>query len=166
MHRAGFNVTRLIETQPSDPDSLFLGGLFLHPNHTLPPNFLSLIPHSRSGRGLRKTVRFEGLRGGGGGRGLFLSVSFSINGTEGDGDEGYVRESGQVLGQNGIKKSTEEEEAAVVLDKKGSGAMNTTKHLWSGAVAAMVSRLPFYLTKPPHSIAKFHFWLSSICIFL
>lgn len=86
-------------------------------------------------------MRFEGLRGGG--RGLFLSVSFSINGTEGDGDEGYVRESGQVLGQNGIKKSTEEEEAAVVLDKKGSGAMNTTKHLWSGAVAAMVSRLPF-----------------------
>lgn len=151
MHRAGFNVARLIESQPSDPDSLFLGGLFLHPNHTLPPNFLCLIPRSRSGRGLTKTVRFEGLRGGGGGggRGLFLSVSFSINGTEGDGDEGYVRESGQVLGQNGIKKSTEEEEAAVVFAEdrrdtvqKGSGAMNITKHLWSGAVAAMVSRLP------------------------
>lgn len=111
-------------------------------------------------------MRFEGLRGGGGGggRGLFLSVSFSINGTEGDGDEGYVRESGQVLGQNGIKKSTEEEEAAVVFAEdrrdtvqKGSGAMNTTKHLWSGAVAAMVSRLPFYLTKPPHFIANFSF---------
>lgn len=93
-------------------------------------------------------MRFEGLRGGGGGRGLFLSVSFSINGTEGDGDEGYAGESGQVLGQNGIKKSAEEEEAAVVfakdgrdsVQKKGSGAMNTTKHLWSGAVAAMVSR--------------------------
>lgn len=93
-------------------------------------------------------MRFEGLRGRGGGRGLFLSVSFSINGTEGDGDEGYAGESGQVLGQNGIKKSTEEEEAAVVfaedgrdsVQKKGSGAMNTTKHLWSGAVAAMVSR--------------------------
>lgn len=93
-------------------------------------------------------MRFEGLRGRGGGRGLFLSVSFSINGTEGDGDEGYAGESGQVLGQNGIKKSAEEEEAAVVfakdrrdsVQKKGSGAMNTTKHLWSGAVAAMVSR--------------------------
>ncbi|KAK9904474.1 hypothetical protein M0R45_000697 [Rubus argutus] len=148
MRRAGFNVTRLIETPPSDPDSLFLGGLFLHPNHTLPPNFLRLIPRSRSGRRLSKTVRFEGLRGRGGGRGLFLSVSFSINGTEGDGDEGYAGESGQVLGQNGIKKSAEEEEAAVVfakdrrdsVQKKGSGAMNTTKHLWSGAVAAMVSR--------------------------
>lgn len=93
-------------------------------------------------------MRFEGLRGRGGGRGLFLSVSFSINGTEGDGDEGYAGESGQVLGQNGIQKSAEEEEAAVVfakdrrdsVQKKGSGAMNTTKHLWSGAVAAMVSR--------------------------
>lgn len=110
-------------------------------------------------------MRFEGLRGGGGGRGLFLSVSFSINGTEGNGDEGYAGESGQVLGQNGIKKSAEEEEAAVVfakdgrdsVQKKGSGAMNTTKHLWSGAVAAMVSRSPFYITKTLHFIANFSF---------
>ena len=75
-------------------------------------------------------MRFGGSRGGA----LFLSVSLS------DGNEGYVRESGDVLGQNGNKGSSEEEQVVVFEKEKGSGAMNTTKHLWSGAVAAMVSR--------------------------
>ncbi|KAM5577246.1 putative mitochondrial adenine nucleotide transporter BTL3 [Rosa sericea] len=147
-HRAGFNLSRLIQSPPSDPDSslLFLGGgLFLHPDQTVSPTFLSLLPSksktrsgSGSGRCFSKTVRFGGRRGGG----AFLCVSLS------DGNEGYVRESGEVLGQNGNKNSTAEEQAAeVVFEKerseiveKGSGAMNTTKHLWSGAFAAMVSR--------------------------
>ncbi|PRQ48680.1 putative mitochondrial carrier protein [Rosa chinensis] len=147
-HRAGFTLSRLIQSPPSDPDPslLFLGGggLFLHPDQTVSPTFLSLLPaksktRSGSGRCFSKTVRFGGGRGGG----AFLCVSLS------DGNEGYVRESGEVLGQNGNKNSTAEEQAAeeVVFEKerseiveKGSGAMNTTKHLWSGAVAAMVSR--------------------------
>ncbi|XP_004288199.1 PREDICTED: probable mitochondrial adenine nucleotide transporter BTL3 [Fragaria vesca subsp. vesca] len=130
-HRAGFNLSRLIQSPPSDPDSLLFlpGGLFLHPDETFSPNFLAVVPSkTRSGRCFSKTVRFGGRRGG-----LFLSVSLS------DGNEGYVRESGDDLGQNGNKGSAEEE--TVVFEKeKGSGAMNTTKHLWSGAVAAMVSR--------------------------
>ncbi|KAM1052810.1 hypothetical protein ACFX13_000403 [Malus domestica] len=159
---SSFNLlTRFINSYPSDPDPISLGGLFLHPSNTIPPSFLSLISHrtrllSGSGsacclrRHCHKTLRFEGLRGGGGGGGLFLSVSLSIRGSEGDGgEERYVRESGQVLGQNGDKSfSSSEEEAAIVAvfegegetARKGSGAMNTTKHLWSGAVAAMVSR--------------------------
>ncbi|KAL6225183.1 hypothetical protein ACLB2K_004034 [Fragaria x ananassa] len=127
-----FNLSRLIQSPPSDPDSLLFlpGGLFLHPDETFFPNFLSVIPaKTRFGRCVSKTVRFGGRRGG-----LFLSVSLS------DGNEGYVRESGDDLGQNGNKGSVEEEEAVVFEKEKGSGAMNTTKHLWSGAVAAMVSR--------------------------
>ncbi|XP_068315778.1 probable mitochondrial adenine nucleotide transporter BTL3 [Pyrus communis] len=161
---SSFNLlTRFINSYPSDPDPdpISLGGLFLHPSNTIPPSFVSLISHRtrlRSGSGsacclrrhCHKTLRFEGLRRGGGG-GLLLSVSLSIKGSERDGgEERYVRESGQVLGQNGDKSfsSSEEEEAAIVAvfegegetARKGSGAMNTTKHLWSGAVAAMVSR--------------------------
>ncbi|XP_058096804.1 probable mitochondrial adenine nucleotide transporter BTL3 [Magnolia sinica] len=69
---------------------------------------------------------------------VFLSVSLSIKGNEG------------FLGQNGEKGS---EEVAAVFDGSkeveeekgrfqgaGASAMNTTKHLWSGAIAAMVSR--------------------------
>ncbi|XP_050388165.1 probable mitochondrial adenine nucleotide transporter BTL3 [Argentina anserina] len=137
-----FNLSRLIESPPSDLDShlSLRGGLFLHPDDTIAPNFLSLIPaKSRSGRCFSKTVRFGDRRGG-----VFLSVSLS------DGNEGYVKESGDVLGQNGNKSSSEgevvfEKERSESVEKekekeKGSGAMNTTKHLWSGAVAAMVSR--------------------------
>ncbi|KAM0971231.1 hypothetical protein ACFX13_019449 [Malus domestica] len=162
---SSFNLlTHFINIHPSDrgPDSdpIFLGGLFLHPSNTVPPSFLSLISpnvrlRSRSGCCLRcrgrRTLRFEGLKGrsGGGGTPLFLSVSLSIRGSEGDGgEEEYVPESGQVLGQNGDKSFSSEEAAVVAVfekgeaetARKGSGAMNTTKHLWSGAVAAMVSR--------------------------
>ncbi|CAL9001664.1 unnamed protein product [Prunus brigantina] len=150
MHPPDFSLTHLIKSQPSDPDPgpLFLGGLFLHPNDTVPPCFLSLVPPKTRFSFTRhgKTVRLRGLRGGGGGGALFLSVSLSIKGSEGNGDDGCVGESGQVLGQNG-NTSFSSEEAVVVFEKgesetvrKGSGAMNTTKHLWSGAVAAMVSR--------------------------
>lgn len=66
--------------------------------------------------------------------GVFLSVSLSVKGNE----DGCFGDSGNVLGQNG-----DSEEVTVVeqeQEKLGSGALNTTKHLWSGAVAAMVSR--------------------------
>lgn len=112
-------------------------------------------------------MRFEGLSGRHGGGGLFLSVSLSIKRGEGghvdddDDDDndggGYVRESGEALGQNGNKSSMVEAAATVVCEEgetdqlvqrsrvKGtsSDVMNVTKHLWAGVVAAMVSRFVF-----------------------
>lgn len=101
-------------------------------------------------------MSFECLRGGGGG---FLSASLSIKRKDGDGDgdvdddEGYVGELREVLRQNGNKVS--EDESTVVNAEgenemvqsswlKNSSAMNTSKHLWSGAASAIVSRFFFH----------------------
>ncbi|XP_026446778.1 probable mitochondrial adenine nucleotide transporter BTL3 [Papaver somniferum] len=81
--------------------------------------------------------------------GLFFSVSLSsINGSN-DGDE-LVQESNGFLSENGeIKEEAkmvvvEKNEKKKVEKKVGlqgtANAMNTTKHLWAGAVSAMVSR--------------------------
>ncbi|TYJ47054.1 hypothetical protein E1A91_A02G161200v1 [Gossypium mustelinum] len=69
-------------------------------------------------------------RRSGGKGGWVLSVSLSR-------EEGYVGDSGEDWGQNGDNNLETVEE---VKEKKESGALNTTKHLWAGAVAAMVSR--------------------------
>ncbi|PRQ21414.1 putative mitochondrial carrier protein [Rosa chinensis] len=114
------------------------GGLFLEP--TVPNSLLNSVSFRKtsnavvSGSGYACRLRLAG--GGGGG---FLSVSLS--------SDGVVRESkGGCLVQNGEEGS---EEAAVVVvqeekrEKVGirrGRAMNTTKHLWAGAIAAMVSR--------------------------
>ncbi|XP_038882515.1 probable mitochondrial adenine nucleotide transporter BTL3 [Benincasa hispida] len=147
--------THLIKSDPSD--SIFLGGLFLEDN--LPPSFVSLISSKTSSgsasfsppHSLHKTLNFQILhrRGravsDGGGCG-FLSVSLSANGSGENGD--YIQDSEDYLGQNGNKGSMEkaiqheeeEEEREKKAVLRGSGAMNMTKHLWAGAVAAMVSR--------------------------
>ncbi|KAJ7956813.1 Mitochondrial carrier protein [Quillaja saponaria] len=153
MHGTDRHFTLSIKPEPSD--AFFTGGLFLE-SDAVPTSFISLISSkacsnsdriSCSSWGCNKTPQFEIFRrveefsckfGGG-----FLSLSLSINGNEGD--SGYVRESGEILGQNGAKVSEEEVEAVVCKEKenvrkRGSAAMNTTKHLWAGAVAAMVSR--------------------------
>ncbi|KAL2468029.1 putative mitochondrial adenine nucleotide transporter BTL3 [Forsythia ovata] len=78
----------------------------------------------------------------------FLCLSLSIKGKD-----GVIRKSSESLVQNGDKKSSEETRAVVgggsavvkagirsKVSLRGRGAMNTTKHLWAGAVAAMVSR--------------------------
>ncbi|XP_059624261.1 probable mitochondrial adenine nucleotide transporter BTL3 [Cornus florida] len=131
------------------------GGLFLESD--VPSSFVSflLTNNSSSGsvsrsfscsrRARRRAIGLEGFRRGRGGGGGFLSVSLSIKGS-GDG-EGLVRESSEILGQNG-DKSGEEETVVFEEEKKqrkaglqgGRAAFNTTKHLWAGAVAAMVSR--------------------------
>lgn len=80
-------------------------------------------------------------------------MSLSIKGA---GDEGYIGESGggERLGQNGNQILEADESSAEVVvsaeenskekvEGRGSGALNTTKHLWAGAVAAMVSRFVF-----------------------
>lgn len=144
----------MIDQSPPSDRRLFFpcGGLFLDPTHAVPPSFVSLVssnaavsdPVSVSTR--RETVRFGGLRHRrGGGGGVFLSVSLSIKANSGDGDEeGYDRESREALGQNGNIIASSEEvavyETVRTKEKKSSGVFNMTKHLWAGAVAAMVSR--------------------------
>ncbi|MBA0618457.1 hypothetical protein Godav_027800 [Gossypium davidsonii] len=124
-----------------------LGGLFLN-DQTLPSSFVSFIslkaqkcPVDKDdnlcflgGGKSTKTLRFVKSRRDGRGRvGWFLSVSLSS-------EDGYVGESGESWGQNGDKNLEEVEMVEEEKEKKGSGALNTTKHLWAGAVAAMVSR--------------------------
>lgn len=77
--------------------------------------------------------------------GVFLSVSLR--------NDGLLQETKVCLVQNEDSKSLEEEDKVaeggnIVLESKenrkvkarGGFAMNTTKHLWAGAIAAMVSR--------------------------
>lgn len=71
-------------------------------------------------------------------------MSLSANGS-GENEE-YTQHAEGFLGQDGNKGSVQHEEEEEERDQKavlrGSGAMNMTKHLWAGAVAAMVSRFP------------------------
>lgn len=124
--------------------SLFVsGGLFLEP--TIPSSFVSLISSSTSISssassctcgpkpvvlGGEKRVRVG-----------FLTVSLK--------SDGFVRESKVYLVPNGEegsdKAATTRDEVVEQRNKhkvrlRGGYAMNTTKHLWSGAIAAMVSR--------------------------
>ncbi|XP_072973477.1 probable mitochondrial adenine nucleotide transporter BTL3 [Typha angustifolia] len=132
------------------------GGLFLDP--FVSRSLLSSIPAANSSAPIVRLSspscsRRRRWKGGVG----FMSVSLSVK--EG---QGFVQGSVGFLGQSGEKvleeKEKEEREVGEVVvveeqhevkSKKkkkvgaqgtGAGAMNTTKHLWSGAVAAMVSR--------------------------
>ncbi|KAM7514571.1 hypothetical protein LguiA_004154 [Lonicera macranthoides] len=94
--------------------------------------------------GFRRKKRVSAVCGGG-----FLSVSLSVKGSD-----GVSSSSTEYLVENGGKRCEEVAAAAAVgggeqvveegkrqnVRLRGRGAMNTTKHLWSGAVAAMVSR--------------------------
>ncbi|XP_008795550.2 probable mitochondrial adenine nucleotide transporter BTL3 [Phoenix dactylifera] len=138
-----------------DPAVFVVGGLFL--DSSVPSSIVSSISVANPAASVVRLVasrRREFVLGvcrrGRVGGGQFLSVSLSVKG-----GEGLVRESEGFLGQNGVGSSEEQalegkEVDEVVLkevEKKelrtqgaGAGAMNTTKHLWAGAVAAMVSR--------------------------
>lgn len=130
MHLQGRSFTDLMISQPP-------GGLFLQ--QSLPPSFLSLI--SLDNTNVNKTLRFVGRRR----RGCFLSVSLSIK----EGNEGYVGESREIWGQNGnaarICRQEEDDDQTASFQvenvrEKESGAFNTAKHLFAGAIAAAVSR--------------------------
>jgi hypothetical protein len=128
-----------------------IGGLFLEPD---PANsLLSSIPCKTRSNSI---IRCSSYRKSG-----FLSVSLSVKG-----DNGYVRSSVGLIECNGDKSSSANMEKVVETEKEkeekikgktrsrgaGAGAVNTTKHLWSGAVAAMVSRyvafsFSFFLSK-------------------
>ncbi|XP_030535036.1 probable mitochondrial adenine nucleotide transporter BTL3 [Rhodamnia argentea] len=138
MHDQYFCFKSLIKSERSI--SFVPGGLFL--DDALPPCFLALVPrksdpfenlavsHSRRANycGVNARVGFR--------NGVFLSVSLSVKE-----NDGYALDSAKLLGNNNGEKvegsEVEEKEKGKV---KESGAFNTTKHLWAGAVAAMVSR--------------------------
>ncbi|CAO2830773.1 unnamed protein product [Amaranthus hypochondriacus] len=73
----------------------------------------------------------------------FLCVSFSVKDSS-DSNDGFSGDSsGQLLGKNGDHDSEifrVSERVEEFKEEKSYGALNTTKHLWAGAVAAMVSR--------------------------
>ncbi|KAL5714849.1 hypothetical protein ACHQM5_016755 [Ranunculus cassubicifolius] len=119
-----------------------LGGLFLE-SPVIPPDSLicckskfnlvtlsgSLDSSSSSSSSViisrRSSVKKRCVAGDG-----FLSVSLSINNGE------FVND-GENAEMDVIKIEENKKEK---VESHGTGAMNTTKHLWSGAVAAMVSR--------------------------
>ncbi|KAF8089290.1 hypothetical protein N665_0510s0005 [Sinapis alba] len=106
-----------------------LGGLFL--DESLPSSSVSFVSSKScsisSCRFVRKSSTLKFRRRSGNRGPLFLSVSLSIK--ESNGEE---EEEGGYNGQHGYKSPQ--------LKESGSGALNTTKHLWAGAFAAMVSR--------------------------
>ncbi|KAF6140603.1 hypothetical protein GIB67_013896 [Kingdonia uniflora] len=107
------------------------GGLFLE--SSVPVSFVKVISSKSSG-GYVGVSRARGCLSKPGGK--FLSISLSNKGSE---SEGYFQEeSGGVVVENG--KSSKEVEKKKGKLQGAVGAMNTTKHLWAGAVAAMVSR--------------------------
>ncbi|GAV63568.1 Mito_carr domain-containing protein [Cephalotus follicularis] len=146
--------------QQQQPQSLpcpnfVTGGLFLEP--TVPSSLLHLISLENSSiafRGLVSSSIFprkpavvfgvltrekSGLVAVGG---VFLSVSLSSSAGggifEGPNGEKSSEEAEEVVveGGNGVLERSERREIGV----RNGGAANTTKHLWAGAIAAMVSR--------------------------
>ncbi|KAH8508773.1 hypothetical protein H0E87_010780 [Populus deltoides] len=146
-----------IDLTPSSSSSSTFGGIFLEP--TVYSSTVNFISHKCSSITISnpisfyKHANFGGLKRGRRSRGInevvvsgvFLSVSLR--------NDGLLQESKVCLVQNEDSKSLEEEDKVaeggnIVLESKenrkvkarGGFAMNTTKHLWAGAIAAMVSR--------------------------
>ncbi|KAG6774156.1 hypothetical protein POTOM_021506 [Populus tomentosa] len=145
-----------IDLTPSSSSSSTLGGIFLEP--TVYSSTVNFISHKCSSITISNPISFYKHANLGGlkrGRsrvinevvvsGVFLSVSLR--------NDGLLQESKVCLVQNEDSKSLEEEDKVaeggnIVLESKENRkvkvrrgfAMNTTKHLWAGAIAAMVSR--------------------------
>lgn len=145
-------------THDTNSNELVTGGLFLEP--TVSSSFLYFISPTNSSPSIASSVsppppppskppEVFGIWGrkrsvAATNSGLFLSVSLR--------NDGLLRESNFCLVQNGDKSSDDMPKfepgnvAVEAFEKKrkarvrGRGAMNTTKHLWAGAIAAMVSR--------------------------
>lgn len=144
-------------THDTNSNELVTGGLFLEP--AVSSSFLYFISPTNSSPSIASSVspppppskppEVFGILGrkrsvAATNNGLFLSVSLR--------NDGLLRESNFCLVQNGDKSSDDTPKfepgnvAVEAFEKKikarvrGRGAMNTTKHLWAGAIAAMVSR--------------------------
>uniref|UniRef100_A0A1J3G3E7 Putative mitochondrial adenine nucleotide transporter BTL3 n=1 Tax=Noccaea caerulescens TaxID=107243 RepID=A0A1J3G3E7_NOCCA len=138
-----------IRSEPLDHNGQILGGLFL--DESVPSSSVSFVPSKdcsvNSCKFVRKSSILKFRRRNGTREPLFSSVSLSINESNGEEEEGEV-----YTGQNGYKSlpakdsvligggGLESTEKISVKKENGSGALNTTKHLWAGAFAAMVSR--------------------------
>lgn len=120
-----------------------VGGLFLH--ESAPASFVSLISQP-SRRSRRRNFNCVGRRRGG-----FLSLtassikhgelSVTVSGVLESADE----QSEETENEGGnetvsICELVKEDKSDVVLKSGGRGTLNVAKHLWAGAVAAMVSR--------------------------
>lgn len=138
-------------------NNLRIGGLFLE--DSAPASFVSLISAKKNavaaedGCSCRRSRR-RGLDVGRRRRRGFISVTLSsINGDGGGGQRSY----GEALtvssvlgnvGEKNVESDNEGENDVLVLKevargerrRGGGGTFNTAKHLWAGAVAAMVSR--------------------------
>ncbi|KAG6768448.1 hypothetical protein POTOM_027365 [Populus tomentosa] len=152
-HRFFASLFKDKESELPDQQPFILGGLFLDHKTICPPSFVSIVSSKKKGNNdshsylsKRTLLRFENMRRRGRKGDVFLSVSLSIKGGEEDGDGGNVGESIESLGQDGVEKNVElVEEKEVEVKRSGtSAALNTTKHLWAGVVAAMVSRSFFF----------------------
>nr|GMC57185.1 probable mitochondrial adenine nucleotide transporter BTL3 [Ipomoea batatas] len=130
------------------------GGLFLE--DSVPASLVSSITNRRCSASSLNTVScaarsdrcrwigVEASRRGGGG--MFLSVTLSVRG----GNGGLGEDSSEILERSGENDVASEAEALPEIEnekvekpgiRSGSQqALNVTKHLWAGAVAAMVSR--------------------------
>ncbi|KAK4348957.1 hypothetical protein RND71_031712 [Anisodus tanguticus] len=130
--------------ESQNPDTILIfGGLFLDPLipssiTTTTTNFLKLSSiddsteiHSPICR--RKPIfrREKSVRAGFGGKFLCLSLSAKKNTNSSECLLSNGDESSKVEPSDGRKRN---------IGLRGRGAVNTTKHLWAGAVAAMVSR--------------------------
>ncbi|KAG5245818.1 mitochondrial adenine nucleotide transporter BTL [Salix suchowensis] len=151
-----FQTLSSIDSTPSSSTSSTLGGIFLEP--AVSSSLVNFISHKCSSITISNPISFykhanfgvlKRRRSGSNEvmvSGVFLSVSLR--------NDGLLQESKVCLVQNEDSKGLEEEEEKmaeggnIVLESKenrkvkarGGFAMNTTKHLWAGAIAAMVSR--------------------------
>ena len=123
-------------------------GLFLD-NNTLPHYLINAVSPNNNTHycSTRRTPaggvfrRKNGVSGGG-----FLSVSLSVKGSSDGIDRNSTTQfmAAAVVGGGGGGGVVEEKKKKVHIRLRGKpAAMNTTKHLWAGAVAAMVSRFVY-----------------------
>ncbi|CAN0862058.1 Probable mitochondrial adenine nucleotide transporter BTL3 [Linum grandiflorum] len=152
------NLIKLHHSDLSSSSNL-VGGIFLD-HDTVFPSFFSPKPNNKSdsshssglSRNLRLRVddrrrRQQPRRLGRNGV-AFLSVSLSIkpgdeefSGQRPEGKNLEEEESVGTLLSTELEKGNEKKKNDVITERQpGSAAFNTTKHLWAGAVAAMVSR--------------------------
>ncbi|KAI3750690.1 hypothetical protein L2E82_21432 [Cichorium intybus] len=112
------------------------GGLFLD-NNTLPHYLINTHYSSpRRSHGVGVFRRKNWVWGGG-----FLSVSLSVKGSSDGIDRNSTTQLMAAAVATGDGVVEEESKKKVIIRLRGKpAAMNTTKHLWAGAVAAMVSR--------------------------
>lgn len=131
---------------------LFTGGIFL--DDSLPSSIIKTLPckkldsYNSISNHRKPLFNFSSAKGGRflctslsiGKRNEFIQNSSSSECLEFNGDKTSFGEAALGSIQDGAVKETEKKRDAKFGRRRGGGAVNTTKHLWAGAVAAMVSR--------------------------